>query len=33
MKLPVEALDGFDEDIFRYKHLPAIAEFGAEFDR
>jgi hypothetical protein len=29
----VEALDGFDEDIFLYKHLPAIAEFGAEFDR
>jgi hypothetical protein len=28
----VEALDGFDEDIFFYKRLPAIAEFGAEFD-
>jgi hypothetical protein len=29
----VEALDGFDEDIFLYNHLPAIAECGAEFDR
>ena len=29
----VEARDGFDEDISLYKHLAAIAEFGAEFDR
>jgi hypothetical protein len=27
-----EALDDFDKDIFLYKHLPAIAEFGAEFE-
>ena len=29
----VEALDGVDEDTLLYQHLPATAEFGAEFNR